>query len=180
MSSDVVVEKYSNALFETSVSNNNADKIYSELSVISNIFMEKSVVDFFKNPFNSSENKIAVAKSALEGKVSVEVFNFVVTLVQNERIHLIAKISENFKHQLSKSNGEVHGLLICSQEPSADFKKQLEEKLSKQLNKKVFLKSQIDQGLVSGFKIQVDGWTLDDSAQNHLKKITEDLSKRGL
>jgi F0F1-type ATP synthase delta subunit len=52
--------------------------------------------------------------------------------------------------------------------------------LSQTLNKKVKLSVQKDASLLSGYKVTVGGWTLDDSAQFHLNKIKEDISKRGI
>ena len=37
-----------------------------------------------------------------------------------------------------------------------------------------------DKNLISGFKVQVEGWTLDDSVLHHLKKLTDSISTRGL
>ena len=180
MSADIIVDKYSEAMFETSSAAGTLSKVAAELDVVAKAFAEKSVVEFFKNPFNSKDNKVMVAKSTLEGKVSAEIFNFIITLVQNERIHLIAKISEAFQAKSAQSGGEAEGILFAAQEPTADFKAKLEAKVSDVLKKKIKLKVQTDKSLIAGFKVQVGGWTLDDSAQNHLKKLTEDLSKRGL
>lgn len=180
MSADIIVDKYTNAMFETSAAAGTTAKVSAELSTVAKAFADKGAVEFFQNPFNSKDNKMMVAKSTLEGKVSAEIFNFMITLVQNERVHLIAKISDLFNEKVSQMGGEAEGILFAAQEPSAEFKAKLEAKVSDVLKKKIHLKVQTDKSLISGFKVQVGGWTLDDSAQNHLKKLTEDLSKRGL
>jgi len=180
MSAHTIIEKYGTALFETASAAGTTAKVGAELDVVAKIFSDKATVEFFANPFNSKDNKTMVAKAALEGKTSPEIFNFVIALVQNERIEFIAKISEFFNKKSAQIGGEAEGVLYAAQEPSADFKAKLEAKVSDVLKKKVHLKVQTDKSLISGFKVQVGGWTLDDSAQNHLKKLTEDLSKRGL
>jgi F-type H+-transporting ATPase subunit delta len=180
MSADIIIEKYTNAIFETTVASGMVPKVSAELEVVAQAFSDKTSIDFFKNPFNSMDHKTMVAKATLEGKVSPEIFNFVITLVQNERIHLIAEMSKAFKTKAAQVGGEAEGILFAAQEPTPEFKSKLEAKVSATLNKKVHLKVQTDKSLISGYKVQVGGWTLDDSAQNHLKKLTEDLSKRGL
>ncbi|MFZ3230119.1 MAG: ATP synthase F1 subunit delta [Pseudobdellovibrio sp.] len=180
MSADIIVEKYTNALFETSLALGVLEKIRPELNTVATAFSEQSVVDFFKNPFNTHENKLTVAKATLEGKVSAEMFNFIITLVQNERVHLINQMNELFKVKAAQYGGEIEGTLFTASEPSSDFKTQLELKVSEVLKKKVKLIVKTDKSLISGFKVQVGGWTLDDSVKNHLKKLTEDISKRGL
>lgn len=180
MSAVIVVEKYAHSLFEVAVAANTVTKTMQELDVVATAFSDKSTIDFFKSPFNSQDNKTAAAKSSLEGKVSAEVFNFIVTLVLNERVHLISEINTVFKLKASQVGGHAEGTLYVVSEPSAEFKLDLEKKVSVVLKKQVKLKTQTDKSLISGFKVQVDGWTLDDSAAHHLKKLTENLSKRGL
>src|SRR3989344_2454461 len=94
-----------------------------------------------------------------EGKVSAEVFNFVATLVQNERLHLVVDINNTFKLKASQVGGEAEGTLFVVTEPGAEFKAALEAKVSGILKKQVRLKTQTDKSLISGFKVQVEGWT---------------------
>ena len=180
MSADIIVEKYANSLFEVAAATGSATKWAAELESVALAFGDKAITDFFRSPFNSADNKMSTAKSSLEGKVSAEVFNFVATLVQNERMHLIAEINQSFKTKTSQIGGLAEGTLFVVTEPSSEFKSGLEAKISTILNKKVKLKTEIDSSLISGFKVQVDGWSLDDSAAYHLKKLTENISKRGL
>ncbi len=180
MSAVIIVEKYANSMFEVAAGANTVAKTLQDLEAVAIAFSDKSTVHFFKSPFNSQENKTVVAKSSLEGKVSAEVFNFVSTLVANERMHLISDICQVFKTKASRVGGHAEGILFVVAEPSAEFKSDLEKQVSVVLKKQVKLKTQMDKALISGFKVQVEGWTLDDSAAHHLKKLTEDISKRGL
>lgn len=180
MSTEIIVEKYVNALFETTEAVGTTSVAILELEAAAKAFSEKTAIEFFTSPFNSLDQKLAAAKSALEGKVSAEVFNFISTLVKNERTHLVSEINTLFKTKASQVSGQAEGTLYVVDQPSAEFKTTLEKKVSSILKKEVHLKIQTDRSLIAGFKIQVDGWTLDDSALHHLKKITEDISTRGL
>jgi len=179
MSSNNVVKKYSKALFDVAYAKGIAGDAGQQLNEVSKAFTE-DVVKFFSNPFNQAEQKMTVAKSALEGKCLPEVYNFVVTLVQNERVSLLKDIAKDFGSLVQASAGITKGKLFCSQEVSADFIKQVEEKASKALNKKVELVFEKNPNLLAGYKVEVAGWTMDDSAQAHLKILKDDLIKRGL
>lgn len=180
MSAEIIIEKYANSLFEVASTLGKLPQILAELDSVTTAFSEQAVIEFFNSPFNSQDNKIAAAKSSLEGKVSAEVFNFVATLVNNERMHLVSEINLIFKSKASQVGGEAEGTLFVMTEPGAEFKSALETKVSAVLKKQVRLKTEVDKTLISGFKVQVEGWTFDDSALHHLKKLTEDISKRGL
>jgi F-type H+-transporting ATPase subunit delta len=178
--SDVIVQKYSEALFAATEENKKTDVVASELSQITKLFSQADTMAFFTSPFNANDNKVMVAKSALEGKVSPETFNFMIMLVQNERVAFLNELSEAYQTLIRAKSGETEGVLSVAGEVSEQFKVQVEDKLSKQLNKKVKLTVKKDPSLLSGYKISVAGWVFDDSAQLHLNKIKEEILKRGI
>lgn len=179
MSANNVVTKYAKSLFDVTYAKGNAGDVGQQLNEISKAFTA-DVVTFFQSPFNSAENKLTVAKAALEGKATAEAFNFVLTLVQNERISLLKEITKEFSSLVQASAGITKGKLFAAQEVSGEFLKQVEATASKALGKKVELSFEKNPNLVAGFKVEVAGWTMDDSAQAHLKILKEDLIKRGL
>lgn len=179
MSSNNVVKKYAKSLFDVTYEKGNAGEVGQQINEISKAF-SSDIIAFFSNPFIALENKQTAAKSALEGKCAAETFNFILTLVQNERVALLKEISKEFSTLVQASAGITKGKLYASQDVSAEFIKQVEEKASKALNKKVELVFEKSQSLIAGYKVEVAGWTMDDSAQAHLKILKDDLIKRGL
>lgn len=179
MSSNSVVTKYAKSLFDVTYAKGNAGDVGQQLNEITKAFTPE-VIMFFQSPFNTAENKLTVAKAALEGKATAEAFNFVLTLVQNERVSLFKEIVKEFSSLVQASAGITKGKLFSAQEVSAEFLKSVEATASKALGKKVELTFEKNTNLVAGFKVEVAGWTMDDSAQAHLKILKEDLIKRGL
>jgi F-type H+-transporting ATPase subunit delta len=179
MSADAVVQKYSQALFEVAATGKPGVLAF-EIDAVTKIFSDEKSLEFFSSPFNTTDTKTMVAKATLEGKCMPEVFNFMITLVENERIAFLSQINENFQMLIRTLSGETEGVLYSPTEPTPEFKAQVEQKLSETLKKKVKLKTQKDPNLLSGFKVTIGGWTIDDSAQFHIHKLTEDISKRGL
>ena len=180
MSAQLVIKKYTQALFAACEETKKTELVAGELSQVAKVFSEKDIAPFFQGPFNTNDNKAMVTKSALEGKCSPELFNFVIMLLQNDRVGLIAEINEAFQLMVRAKGGETEGTLSLVNECSEEFKSQVEAKVSKILNKKVKLGIQKDTSLLSGYKVTVGGWTIDDSAQFHLNKIKEEILKRGM
>lgn len=180
MSADVIVQKYAQSLFEACEASKATDVVAAQLQTVSQLFAAQDVQAFFSGPLNSSDNRVMVAKSALEGKCAPELFNFMIMLVNNGRMGLVAEINNAFQGLVRSKSGETEGVLYVAQPATDAFKAQVEAKLSKSLNKKVKLSVQTDASLISGYKVTVGGWTLDDSAQYHLNKIKDEISKRGL
>src|SRR5690349_11621149 len=95
MSSNNVVKKYAKSLFDVTYEKGSAGDVGTQLNEIAKIFTGETVA-FFTSPFNTAENKLTAAKAALEGKVTPETFNFILTLVQNERVALLKDIAKEF------------------------------------------------------------------------------------
>jgi F-type H+-transporting ATPase subunit delta len=180
MSADIVVQKYSRALFEACEQASKTELVAAELAQAVAIFGQKEVADFFTSPFNSVDNKVMVAKSALEGKCAPELFNFFVTLAEKGRMALVSEMNNEFQKLVSEKSGQTEGVLYVASSVSDSFKAQVETKLSETMKKKVKLKVEKDPSLLAGFKVSVGGWTMDDSAQFHLNKIKDEISKRGI
>jgi F-type H+-transporting ATPase subunit delta len=179
MSQDTIVKKYSKALFDVTYEKGSAGEGAKQLAEIAKA-ITSDVRTFFQNPFNTLESKLAVAKSATEGKCSVEIFNFICMLVENNRMGLISEMAREFSALVQSSAGIVKGKLLSAAEVSPEFLREVEAAASKALGKKVELALEKDPKLIAGYKVQVAGWTLDDSAAAHLRILKDDLLKKGL
>ncbi len=177
MSADAIIQKYSEALAE-SIPAGKAGVLAFEIETVTKVFAAEQVQDFFTSPFNTIDQKVSAAKASLEGKCLPEVFNFFVTLVENERIGLVTRINERFQEIIRAKSGEDHGILYSAVEPTELFKNQVEQKLSDSLKRKVTLKAVHDPSLISGYKVTVGSWTIDDSAQFHINKLKEEITRK--
>lgn len=178
MSSSVVVNKYAKSLFEVAYQSGNAGEIGVQLAEVSKAVTGEMLL-FFNNPFNAQEDKVSVIKNTLEGKCVAEAYNFLITLAKNDRMGLLEDISKAYTVLVQNSAGVSKGKLYSSLDVSPEFIKQAEEKASKALGKKVELVFEKSETMIAGYKIEVAGWTMDDSAQTHLKNLKENLIKRG-
>lgn len=107
-------------------------------------------------------------------------------------VAMILMIKNNFKYFkdiLNKLNKYLQDILkieqgiIYSTEKLTSVKiKKIEEKVSKELNKKITLKNLIDKELIGGFKIVVGSIVIEDSVKSELKAMKDSLifnSKEG-
>lgn len=179
MSYAAVAQKYAKALFEQTQATATTAKVEAELTTVSHILNQDAIL-FFENPFNAISDKMTVVGNTFEGKVSSETLNFIKLLVEKNRVGAIADIATSFSNLSKSLVGTVKGKLFSVTEPSKEFINSVQDTLTKKLNQKVELEFHKDASLVAGFKVEVGGWTIDDSAAAHLNKIKEDLMKRGL
>jgi len=177
MSVEAIIQTYSKTLAEFTAAGKTGVLAF-EVDAVTKIFAAEHAQTFFNSPFNSLDQKVSVAKASLEGKCMPEVFNFFVTLVQNERVGLVAQINERFQEIVRSQSGEDQGVLFSAVEPTEAFKNQVEQKLSESLKRKVSLKAVHDPSLISGYKVTVGSWTIDDSALFHINKLKEEITRK--
>lgn len=177
MSAEAIIQTYSHTLAEFTAAGKTGVLAF-EVDAVTKIFGGEQAQNFFNSPFNSLDQKVAVAKASLEGKCMPEVFNFFVTLVQNERVSLVSQINERFQEIVRSQSGEEQGVLYSAVEPTEAFKNQVEQKLTESLKKRVSLKAVHDPSLISGYKVTVGSWTIDDSVQFHIHKLNEEITRK--
>lgn len=178
MSALNLISKYAQSLFDVTDQATRA-KVLSELQQLTSVFSD-DVVGFFSSPNNTIENKKTVVNAAIEGKASVETFNFIHTLIANDRLAFFQRIVQEYEKIVLASEGSTKGTLWAATEVGADFIKRVEDQAAKAVGRKVELKFEKSPELLAGFKVQVGGWTLDDSAAAHLRILKDELMKKGL
>lgn len=123
-------------------------------------------------------------------KLIKNVFKNIHWSLTNVAMILMAKNNfKYFKDILNKLNKYLQDILkieqgiIYSTEKLTSVKiKKIEEKVSKELNKKITLKNLIDKELIGGFKIVVGSIVIEDSVKSELKAMKDSLifnSKEG-
>ncbi len=179
MKSNVVTSKYAKALFDVTYENGKSGEVASQLLEISKAFDANSTA-YFENPFNAHADKLNVINFTLEGKVSPEVINFMNLLVDKNRVGLASEIAKEYSSLVQSAAGITKGKIYSAVPLDTAFVQKVEETVSKTLNRKIELTTEKDETLLAGYKVQVGGWTLDDSVSTHLKTLKEELMKRGL
>ena len=179
MRSNPVATKYARALFDVTYANGKSGEVATQLLEISKAF-DKNMLTFFENPFNLNSDKLSVINNAFEGKASAEVVNFMSLLVDKNRMGLISEISREYSSLVQAAAGITKGKIFSAIQLEPAYIQAVEAAVSKTLNRKIELSFEKDETLIAGHKVQVGGWTLDDSANTHLKTLKEDLMKRGL
>ena len=178
MSALNLATKYAQSLFDV-VGKEDRQNTLKEMQQLSTVFTP-DVLTFFTSPYNLPENKKSAINAALEGKTSATTYNFIVTLVENDRLGFWTRIVTAYEKLVLASSGTTKGTLWAASEVGPEFIKKVEDQATKAIGQKVELKFEKKPDLIAGFKVQVGGWTLDDSAAAHLRILKNELMKRGL
>lgn len=163
---------YSNALYSVAEDIGKKNEILEEgLEILKIIDKEKKLVMFLRDPAIAGEDKKAVVKQVFADRISREMLNFIFVLIDNRRTRNFHSIMREFKRTADRDNGvtrgEIHSVRLLTNSQISRFEKEI----SRLLGKKVSLDNKIEEGMIGGIKIMVDGRMIDASLKKRLDDI---------
>lgn len=169
----VLLEKtYADALFQLSVEENSVEETYKELMFVSQIFRENT--DFIKVlslPTVNVEEKYKSLSEVFSGRISTLVYNFLMVLVDKNRISLIDKISEVFSDIYNDTNGILEVIVTTSKPLNSTLREKLINKLEAISSKKIILNEKIDTSILGGIVLSYKNTQIDASVKSRIDNM---------
>lgn len=173
-----LASRYAKAIYSLAKETNSQDQIFTEASALAEVLSDVDLKKHLNSPVVSKEDKKAIANRLLESASFSEITkNFVNVLCDKERLSLLSEISSLFQKFIDEEKGLVRGEVKSATDLTEDEKKNLEDKVSKILNKKLLLEYTKDASLFGGVVVNVGDYTLDYSVNRQLERIKESLSE---
>lgn len=144
----------------------------TELTQIEEIIEDNKINKFLVHPNIDKNEKIKIMEEALK-KFNKTVSSFILVLIENDRISEIKGIIESFQEELYELNGIINVEIITKEELSKDLSKKIIKCLESSYQKKVISKEIIDETIIGGIIVKVNGMVTDDSILNKLKAIKD-------
>jgi F-type H+-transporting ATPase subunit delta len=177
MSQGVLAKRYAKSLYGLGHQRNLSGAYHTQLAEAAKaIHQDLEIQQFFLSTTISKTQKKDLLKK-LFSKVTIEpdVQAFLLLLIDKSRISLLNEIVSASQELFDADQGTTRGLLFSAQPVTGAQKEEYEKKASQILKKKIQLEARADASLVGGVRIEVSGWTFDDSLQAHLDKISEQM-----
>ncbi|MES3036806.1 MAG: ATP synthase F1 subunit delta [Bdellovibrionota bacterium] len=178
--SSAISKKYSKALYLVTKTKENTRAVLGELeTVYKGTHTDNVVRNFFDDPLTETSTKIASFKKATENsKLSEETVSFLDILIKNHRFSSLGPIISDMHELLDHEQGIQRGVIRAAFPVDEALVKRLESEFEKILKSKVQFTYKESPELVGGLVAEVAGFTFDDSLQNHLNKLTENLTRK--
>lgn len=177
----LVGKRYAEALFEAAVELDKLDQFRDEIKFVADVFeSNEKLTTIFEHPKLSKVEKKNMLDELFKAKVSTEILNLAYIMVDKGRSKYIKLVSEEYNQFANKKQGIVGANAITAVAMTDEEKINLEAKLSTKLNKKVILKNIVDDTVVGGVVVEVDGKRIDGSVKGRLDDIFRSLSNTKL
>lgn len=176
----LVGKRYATALFQAVQESETTDaaSVLQELKGIQQSMLEVPAFhQFFDSPVIGDGEKKQFLTDAFKGKISAEVYHFLLILVDKGREHYFNDIVHTFQQLTQALHNQVKAVAVTAVPMSDDAQQKLAASLSAMTGKEVTVENQVDQSLVGGVVVRMGDRVIDGSVRNRLSLLKEDLSE---
>lgn len=176
MDNSLISVRYANALFLLSEEKDIVDEVYNSMLIINNQCKNTPAFnELLDSPIIYPEQKKETLKSIFEKYVSEIILNFLGVIVDNKREPLLESISRNYIDYYKKRKGIKIATLYTAHKLEDTYISSINELLEKEFSAKIELSLVVQEHLIGGFILMVDGKMLDVSIFNKLKELKNKL-----
>jgi F-type H+-transporting ATPase subunit delta len=169
-----VAEPYAEALLDLAKSNDSLKETTNDMNIVSQFLANSSdLKKFLGNPLSTLDAKKNVVKDILGEQVSGNTLNFLLLLIDRNRIEVLESIAQKFLELSYKQESIEIAKITSSIQLSAEQQKQIAEKLKIITGaKQIKLALKIDPQLIGGFTIEIGSKMIDTSIRGQLRQIS--------
>ncbi len=172
--------RYANALYSLA----NESKVTSEVStalagLTKALSSHADLREFLTSPAVPKDQKLKVVESSLPSAGAAGlVKDFFAVLVKNDRVSELENIEQAYEFILDEAAGMKRGRIYAANPLSEAAVASVEASVGQILSQRIKLTFAEEKSLLGGCRVQVGGWTIDDSFISHLNRIRDEVYRR--
>lgn len=177
---NLVSEVYSKAFFDLSKDKEKTEDHMKDLSYVGEVLKENPKLrDILNNPnIDKNDKKELLSKIFLD--IDGYTKNFLAILVDKSRFSDIDPIIRAYTKQYDGFHNISRGIVYSTESLSEEEIESLRKVLSNKFQKKVELENRIDEELIAGISVKLDGKVIDNSIKARLENLRRSLkNERG-
>lgn len=169
--------KYARAIFELAQEEKKLDDYDKDLNKIqADVFSLPDAVKFFQNPLIPHQAKKDLLTKAFKGEVSGDIMNFLMLLVDKNRIGIFNEIYEIFTGLKNQEQGILVADVVMAFPLSKTQENQLTKKLATITGKKIQIRKHEDKSILGGLIVTIGDKRIDGSAAGRLRNLKSTLA----
>lgn len=167
---------YAQALFDVALEENLLENIKDDLNAIRSVMKEQSkLMEVLTLPKLDKAEKKELVKSVFEASTSKVLVDFLMLLIDKDRINLLTEIVMAYNELVNKHFGILEGTVYSAVPLNEGQLTELTYAFTKKLNQKVKLNVEIDPSLLGGYKVNLGDVVYDNSIKLQLKNLKNNL-----
>ncbi|MBQ3115166.1 MAG: ATP synthase F1 subunit delta [Clostridia bacterium] len=170
--------EYAEALFSLAIEENSSEQYGKELDLVYNSLRENpQYEEFLSSPSIPLSERQSAFHKAFESHISEYVMSFVKLMCEKRYIKYFGDCVLQYKKMLEESKSIAKAQVKSAVSLTEKEKKALKEKLEKISGKTVFMECTVDQSIIGGLIVEMDGKVINASIHKHLNDIKDVIDK---
>ena len=166
--------EYASALMEIALTENIKDELYESLKVVKRSLKDSpEYEELLLSPAIPSEERVALVKQAFEGHVHDYILSFMCVITEKGHVRDFSEAFSSFEEMYLDMSRRTEAVVYTAVELTPGQKTGMKDALERKLGKTVDIKYRINERLIGGVVVEVDGTRLDWSLKRRLKDIKE-------
>lgn len=167
-----VSRRYASSLLENSIENKSLEKVFEDIEfVLKTLRDNKELKKALISPIIKAEVKSNIITDVYKTRVSAEVFQFLIFILNKNRIDRISDILEMFVKLRDAHLGITNVVISSAFNLENEQREVLESRLKELLEKDVRVKYKIDKSIIGGFIAKTEDTVFDASIKHQLELL---------
>jgi len=172
---ELILQKYTRALFEVAEEHSALDKVSQGLKRMEASFREvPQLAELLVSPQVEWKSKTELAATLVQG-LSPLIVNFVNLAMEKERQFILPKVAGEYQRLLDLKAKRKEAVVTTVIPLAESERKQLEDKLRSLFAEEFIFQNQIDPGIIGGIKVQMGFTVIDGTVKRKLEELTKAL-----
>jgi F-type H+-transporting ATPase subunit delta len=175
MNESQISVRYAKALFESALEKKQLDKVYKDMELLSETCKVDDFLEILMMPSLQVSQKRKMANAIFQKHLSELSLSLINLVIENKREAYLPAIARNFDAHYRKNQGIRSASLVTAAPLDEASLKGLLALIKKAYDSEVELSSAVDEDVIGGFILTVEGQQYDASVASSLKKIKKQL-----
>ncbi len=172
----LAAKRYAKALLQIALEKDELNQYYDQVSLVKLYFDQNDdLLGVMCHPSITYDEKMQILENIFKNLVCDDIMGLFSVILKKNREDEILSILDSFikmtDYHFKRVTAVVSSAITLSDDQINNIKANLSEKLKKQVE----IKSEIDQSLIGGLKIVVDGMVFDASVKHRIETIKREL-----
>ncbi len=167
-------KEYGTALFMLACEKNEQDICASALAAVKDAFLENpQYTELLSSPSISLKERLELIENCFSDHLPEYVLSYLKLMCEKGRIQYLLQSVEEYQALLNASKHIVRARITSAVELTDSEKKMLIQKLEAQGRSKVCAEYFVDESLLGGLTVEIDGKIMDGSLRHRLHEVKE-------
>ena len=171
-------KEYAEALFLLGKEENELEEILASLETVKTVVEENpQYIEFLSSPAVVKSERLEAIDQAFNEKINENVISFIKLLIENDKIKGLLEVIDEVKFLYNQSFLKTYAKIISAISLSEKQKTAILNKLEKVTKREIEPTFLVDNSIIGGIRIEVDGKVYDGSIKHTLDDVKDVITR---